>query len=173
VCKIGVPLITVMALCGCGSSASAPLVDSVSPETHRADGPGADRARHDAATADARRSDAAERADASSGVCPSTYADCASFTDGTASSPGPVVAFQNFAYDPKCLKVKVGQPVTFQGDFSVHPLRQSCGPAPVLTGGTGTQSTFTFSVAGFYGYYCLDHGSSTGQAMAGAILVVP
>ncbi len=111
--------------------------------------------------------------EAGPGACSSDYAGCTSFTDRTAGGPGAIVTFQNFAYDPPCLQLRVGQSVTFQGDFSVHPLRQACGPTLVFTGASGTQATFILSVPGLYGYYCLDHGSSTGQGMAGAVRVVP
>ena len=97
--------------------------------------------------------------------CPG-YAGCTTFTDGT------TVTFPNLndTYSPKCLRVRVGQQVTFAGDFGDHPLEQSCGPAANVINGTATA---TFTVPGVYGYWCTDHGSSGGSGMAGAIEVVP
>jgi plastocyanin len=81
--------------------------------------------------------------------------------------------FATAHYHPKCLTIKVGQSVTFSGSFAAHPLREACGPAASLTSTSGGSSaTFTFDVAGDYGYYCPVHGTSSGTGMAGSIRVV-
>jgi plastocyanin len=77
------------------------------------------------------------------------------------------------AYTPNCIKVKLGQMVSFQGNFSNHPLRQACGPTlGTLDESSGQGTTFIFSALGTYGFYCEMHGSPTGSGMAGAIEVV-
>ncbi len=113
---------------------------------------------------------------ADSGACPPSYAGC-----GTFVSLGPgdqTITFRNYAYEPKCLSVKVGTKLTFvagtDGDFLIHPLVQACGPAPVLDfRDAGTTASFVPTVPGVYGYYCLDHGNPVGAAMSGAVQVVP
>ncbi|MBK7862286.1 MAG: hypothetical protein IPJ65_27495 [Archangiaceae bacterium] len=102
--------------------------------------------------------------------CPG-YADCIAFTEPATLE----VTFPNGneSYEPQCLKVHAGQSVTFSGSFASHPLSQKCGPAVVLAGQSGSNRTFTFTVPGVYGYYCTQHGTSSGSGMAGAIEVVP
>ena len=107
--------------------------------------------------------------------CAVSFAGCSSYQDATGGS-----ATINFgggvglAYSPKCLKVKVGQSVTFSGDFGTHPLTQApCAPAQVITTPSGTTASFTFNTAGIYGFYCAVHGTPQGTGMAGALMVVP
>jgi plastocyanin len=73
------------------------------------------------------------------------------------------------------VKVRLGQTLTFSGDFGSHPLDQSCGPLRnVITWHRGSSWSVTFTNAlGIYGYYCNQHGSPNGSGMAGAIEVVP
>ncbi len=87
------------------------------------------------------------------------------------------------AYDPKCLKTPAGSTVTFSGNFGIHPLVPSMmrgnttnNPITIvpanLDGGTMSKVPFTFPTAGFYAYYCAEHGSTdTGAGMAGVIWV--
>lgn len=119
----------------------------------------------DGGSAGGAESDGGAGGGTASGGCPG-YAGCNTFTDGT------TITFPNVndTYSPKCLRVRVGQQVTFSGDLADHPLQQSCGPAAnAISGG----ATATFTVPGVYGYWCTDHGSSGGSGMAGAIEVVP
>jgi plastocyanin len=107
-------------------------------------------------------------------ACAAAFAGCSSFTDATAPGADRTVHFQDFSYDPKCLLVRAGQTVTFAGDFIRHPLTPSCGPELVLDNrDTRTTASFVLENAGFYGYYCLDHGNPQGDVMSGAIEVVP
>jgi plastocyanin len=82
------------------------------------------------------------------------------------------------AFTPPCLKIKVGQTVTFEGAFASHPLS----PATPIEGNpenpitetlTGTSAEFTFAEAGTFPFYCELHGSAAGLGMAGVIYVVP
>lgn len=107
------------------------------------------------------------------GACHTQFAGCATFDEADAGDGGALVTFSDFAYAPKCLRVKVGQTVTFQGDFMRHPLRQACGPVVVFDDMMGTRTSLTPALAGTYGYYCLDHGNTNGDVMSGAVLVVP
>jgi plastocyanin len=109
------------------------------------------------------------------------FADCQAFTDWTAAGNDRTIRFSNYQYTPRCTRISSGQAVTFTGDFVVHPLAQACGPADVLEHrlpidampGTEMSVGFTLWQPGLYGYYCLDHGTSDGAAMSGAIVVDP
>ena len=82
------------------------------------------------------------------------------------------------AYSPSCLRIKKGSKVTFEGDFTLHPL--GGGPAEVPTGGTvdptspitvtttGMSATFTFPDSGTFGFFCENHGAF---GMFGAVIV--
>ncbi len=74
-------------------------------------------------------------------------------------------------YSPGSLTVKVGDTVTWEGDFSVHPLVSgaSCGmPDGKFSNSTGTSFSHTFTVAGTYPYYCSVHCAS---GMTGSVTV--
>jgi len=81
------------------------------------------------------------------------------------------------SYTPKCLKVTAGATVTFNGDFTLHPLEPSTKRGtltgnPITSTGTGTTKGFVFPTAGYYAYYCMTHGPSDGAAgMVGVIWV--
>jgi plastocyanin len=82
-----------------------------------------------------------------------------------------------FAYAPNCLQVSAGATVTFNGDFTTHPLDVSAARGtltgnPITLTNTGTTKSFTFPTPGFYAYYCMFHGFDTGgTGMAGVIWV--
>lgn len=107
--------------------------------------------------------------------------DITTATDMTGSSMVSV-AFDNgnFTYDPKCLKVAQGTVITFNGNFSSHPLLGG-----VVTGGaeipagsgpfvpvtnTGMTADFTMTTTGTFPYYCVPHGT---LGMNGVVFVVP
>jgi len=113
--------------------------------------------------------------------CAPGFAGCGSATDyvdATLSTGAVVVAFPaggETSYSPKCLRVHLGQDVTFRGSFDSHPLDQACGPLAggIPSVGGGSSTVISFDVAlGTYGYYCQNHGSPSGGGMAGAIQVV-
>jgi plastocyanin len=83
-------------------------------------------------------------------------------------------------YVPNCIKVTSGTKVTFNGNFTVHPLQAGViangtatpattgTPLPTTALNTGTTAMFTIQPAGTYGYYCTVHGVT--QGMDGAII---
>ncbi|HEY1954618.1 MAG TPA: hypothetical protein VGH28_03385 [Polyangiaceae bacterium] len=77
-----------------------------------------------------------------------------------------------FAYSPACAKVKTGTPVTFSGDFTLHPLvggsatRAAATPDPA----SPVAASFVAGAPGTYPYYCANH---FGSGMMGAIFVEP
>jgi plastocyanin len=110
-------------------------------------------------------------------ACAADFAGCTTFTDATGSGADRTILFggaTGTAYAPKCLRIKVGQAVTFSGAFGSHPLVQACGPASALAStSSGSSATFTLNEAGIVGYFCQFHGTAAGSGMAGAIEVVP
>jgi plastocyanin len=77
-------------------------------------------------------------------------------------------------YDPKCLLIDANQTVTFDGDFSEHPLTSGeirdateCPDNGVLTFGGAGPKTFTLA-PGVYPYYCRNHGPG---GMDGLVIV--
>jgi hypothetical protein len=101
------------------------------------------------------------------GSCDGDYANCTSFTD---LPDGGTISFTCCAYSPKCVRIRAGQSLRFNGTFGDHPLAQACGPADVIANAPGP---YTFTAPGRYGFYCLAHGTESGTGMAGAIDVVP
>lgn len=105
-------------------------------------------------------------------------------TDYTAPNAAAVVTFGNgFSYAPPCIKVKVGQTVTFLGinsTFAAHPIAGGLVDAngnkvadptnPVKPTNSGTQVDVTFGTMGAWGFYCEFHAAA---GMKGAVYVVP
>jgi len=109
-------------------------------------------------------------------ACQANFAGCSQLEDLTADSATREVKFGGAlanTYAPKCMKVKKGQSVTFDGDFKVHPLAQACGPSETIPNvKEGSSQAITFETAGDFGYFCTAHGNPAGGGMAGRILVV-
>ncbi len=83
-------------------------------------------------------------------------------------------------YTLHCVKIKVGMPVHFEGNFVAHPLEAAGGDTPspipaltqVNTGGPRPSLGYldvTFTRPGTFGYRCKTHPT----AMFGAVQVVP
>ncbi len=76
-------------------------------------------------------------------------------------------------YSPRCIKISVGQTITWRGDFRYHPLEPAGGdaPSPILVDPTpaGTERAVVFPNAGFFGFECATHSAE----MYGAIFVLP
>jgi plastocyanin len=107
--------------------------------------------------------------------------NAASFVDKSGAGTSRVVSFggQNgsgvYSYLPQCMLIAAGQTVTFQGDFSAHPLRPGLAPggsgtassnSPITNQDSGTTADITFPTAGTYPYYCQNHH---GMGMYGSI----
>lgn len=91
----------------------------------------------------------------------------ASYVDQTAS--GATITW-DFTVNPKCVKIKVGQTVTWNGNFATHPINPFGGDqgSAVPSPGSGTSAKGTFTSAGTFGFHCVNHPS-----MQGAVKVVP
>jgi plastocyanin len=100
---------------------------------------------------------------------------CTTFTDLTAdggviTGPSGAVAAQ---YSPNCVHVKVGQSITWNSDFTNHPLVPTAGvgtqPNPITPTSTGSTVTFAFPQPGTFAYNCGIHST----IMLGAVEVTP
>lgn len=106
-------------------------------------------------------------------ACASAYAGCNSFEDRSGAAANRTITFTSNSYTPQCIRVAVGQTVTFSGSFSSHPLEGACGPSEVIADqSSGSSYTASFATAGTYGYFCTRHGTRSGSGMAGAIEVI-
>ena len=94
------------------------------------------------------------------------------------------ITFVNYSYSPMCMRVKLGQSVTFVGgggqSFLGHPLvggRIISGTpfpdpgSPITPTSSGSSKTFVMTIAGTCPYYCDNHGVS--QNMVGVVYVDP
>ena len=89
------------------------------------------------------------------------------------------IQFGGLSYSPKCVRVKAGTMVTFEGNFMSHPLQGGAvvngvptpdAASPITATATGMTATFTLSNAGDVPYYCTLHAAG---GMTGAIFVEP
>jgi plastocyanin len=109
------------------------------------------------------------------GACPAVVNGCAAaaYVDLTAD-PTAIIEFggtHGLTYVPACATVHVNQTIEFLGDFTTHPLSETCGPIDAIPATTGgTSRSFTIATAGAYGYQCDRH---FGAGMVGALKVVP
>jgi len=86
---------------------------------------------------------------------------CTSFADMTANG-ATVTGPQDLnpvQYTPNCVHIKAGQKVTFNLDFTDHPMAASGGdtPSPITNTTSGTTVEFTFPNPGTFGFHCLVH----------------
>ena len=96
---------------------------------------------------------------------------CTTFVDHTAAAdPRALTWSLAISSSPdRCMKIKVGQSVTWNGSFTTHPLHDDGGDAPnPISASTSPTGPIAFPAAGTFGYICGVHAS-----MNGAILVVP
>lgn len=88
------------------------------------------------------------------------------------------ITFVCCAYTPNTLTIAPGDRVTWNGDFSFHPLRQVAGPNSdtAVPGGfaasSGSTFSLIFSTPGTYYYQCTAHGlAQFGGSMRGSFVV--
>ncbi len=79
------------------------------------------------------------------------------------------------SYSPACLTVRVGDTVTWEGNFGAHPRSPSTrgtamNPIPAVS--SGTSQAVQFTRAGFFPFYCEFHGDDAGGGMAGVVRVI-
>jgi plastocyanin len=98
--------------------------------------------------------------------------DCseAAYLDRSAEEADRVLDWDYaFAGSPeRCLKIRVGQTVTWVGNFAGHPLEQDQGDTPNPIASHDASGIVTFGTPGIFGFRCNYHFE-----MRGAIQVVP
>lgn len=82
-------------------------------------------------------------------------------------------------YTPRCLIIRAGQSVTFEMNFTTHPLvpgiphgptAGATTPNPIARRDSGMTYTVAFPGAGYFPFYCNVHGH---VGMAGVVRVMP
>jgi len=98
----------------------------------------------------------------------------AQYVDRTAPSADRQLNWNfGISSDPeRCMQVRAGQTVVWNGDLDVHPLGGSGGdsPNPISLHQNGS---VTFTAPGTYGYVCLAHSSMTGAIRVVQATAVP
>lgn len=92
---------------------------------------------------------------------------CTNYVDKTADAASREITwgFSVSSTPEACMKIKVGQTVTWNGNLGTHPIGTKGGdsPSPITNAATAK-----FDKAGTFGYVCTAHAN-----MQGAIVVVP
>ena len=98
---------------------------------------------------------------------PASLNGCSAYVDRTADAAGREITwdFPVSSTPEACLKIKVGQSVTWKGDFVLHPLASKGGdsPSPITN-----VATTKFEKAGLFGWVCTAH-----PRMQGVVQVAP
>jgi plastocyanin len=83
------------------------------------------------------------------------------------------------SYKPPCIRVKVGQTVTWTGEINKQPFKGMVGygtqPNPILGPYVASPTEITFDTPGSYGFYSLIAGAEGTEdtGMSGAVFVEP
>jgi plastocyanin len=100
--------------------------------------------------------------------------------DRRAPTADRTVEFADFAYLPRCIRIRAGQSVTFSGIFASHPLvggevaggvKTPDPTSPIPSVDTGELQDVPFAAAGTFPYYC--DNNAVDHAMAGVVFVDP
>lgn len=95
------------------------------------------------------------------------------FTISSAFATNQIITFANYSYSPANGAIKVGDTVTWQGDFAAHPLSTTAIPSgamAIIHINIGTSYMYVVSVPGSYSYQCDSH---FGLGMTGSFTVNP
>lgn len=118
----------------------------------------------DAAGADALGGDAAP-------ICLADFADCQTFEDRTAATRVVEIKLRDtLIYEPRCVRLKVGQAFSIQAS-TTHPMEvMTCSPEDFTGGGANTTNEYALDTPGLYAFQCTAHGEDRG--MRGMIEIV-
>jgi plastocyanin len=92
---------------------------------------------------------------------------CKTFTDKTAATDPRTITWSfPISNDDRCWMIKVGESVTWMGDFTMHPLMVQDGDVPnPIANYDSTTGKVTFSAKGTFGFVCGNHPQMTGAIM--------
>ena len=90
--------------------------------------------------------------------------DCNTFVDRSASAASRTITwdFPVSTSPERCMTIKKGQDVIFNGDFTLHPLVTSGGDQPNPIAGFDATGKVSFAKAGTFGFVCGNHPGMTG-----------
>lgn len=106
-------------------------------------------------------------ATSSSGGGSATVNGCTAFEDQTAATAARKIVWDTSVASKanRCMKVKVGQTVAYEGNFATHPLGAAGGDSPSPFASVPDTGKVTFDRAGTFGYVCRVHPSMTGAVL--------
>jgi len=94
----------------------------------------------------------------------STINNCTTFVDQTSSSDARKITWDLSVATAanRCMMIKKGQTVAFEGNFTMHPLVAAGGDSPNPFASVPDTGKVTFATTGTYGFVCNLHSSMTG-----------
>ncbi len=113
-----------------------------------------------------------------SGECRAPFAGIAPCTAAGDYVTASTIAFGGAvgsSYSPRCITVRRGTTVAWEGAFGSHPLSPSTRGAsgnPIPVTSSGTRATALFNTTGFFPYFCSFHGDNGGGGMSGVVQVI-
>lgn len=93
-----------------------------------------------------------------------TINECKTFLDETGPTGARKIDWNlSVATSPtRCMTIKKGQTIAFEGDLKAHPLLASGGDTPTPFASVADTGKVTFPAAGTFGFVCGVHPSMTG-----------
>lgn len=93
-----------------------------------------------------------------------TLNGCTTFLDESAPSAARKIVWDpSVATSPmRCMIIKKGQTIAFEGNLTTHPLLASGGDTPTPVATVAPTGKVTFTAAGTFGFVCGVHASMTG-----------
>jgi len=89
--------------------------------------------------------------------------DCKTFVDKSGAADTRTITWTiPLTVPERCMTIKKGQTVKWDGNFSSHPLAPKNGDTPNPVTGVDASGNVTFPNAGVFGYECGIHPSMTG-----------
>jgi hypothetical protein len=82
---------------------------------------------------------------------------CSTYVAYSSTTPAGTITFGSSGYSPSCMHLGPTQTATFSGDFFLHPLEQTCGPADLNISGVGSTRAVKAGSFGNYGFHCKTH----------------
>lgn len=93
-----------------------------------------------------------------------TLNGCTTFVDESAPTAAHKIVWDlSVASSPtRCMTIRKGQTIAFEGNFTAHPLGASGGDTPTPFSSVAATGKVTFTAAGIFGFVCGNHPTMTG-----------